>query len=94
MWRAAKLPPAKIRPTRVGEHIHRVRAVVQAVRHSSHRSALVIVALALVLGGAAFTAWAAYGPDERLGAPPIFPDISKVPPPPPPPPPIYRRVHS
>jgi hypothetical protein len=95
MWRAAaKLPPARIRPSRVGERIDHARGLVQAVRHSAHMSALVIVTVALALGGVAIVVWSAHGPAERLGAPDvrtIMRNLYVAPAPPPPPPPCSWR---
>jgi hypothetical protein len=88
VWRAAaKLPPAWIKPRRASERIDYVHSLVQAVRHSADQSARVIVAVALAIGAAGFTAWTAYGAPERLPAPTVVPDLSSAPPPSPPPPP-------
>jgi hypothetical protein len=83
MWRAsAKLPVAQIRSSRVHE---RVDQLMWAVRHSAQTSALAIVALAITLGGAGFTAWQAYRAPERVAVPVVARDFSIAPAPPVPP---------
>ena len=91
MWRVAKLPPARIRPSRIRERLDHALASVQVMRRSSHISAVMIVIVALAIGGAAVTAWAAHAAPERL-AKPAAPDIFSAPPPPSPPPPARYRA--